>query len=269
MNTTPDYYFPFGQKLTTVQEADKTPKKAFVLGVYASAVHALWNDKDGNQKVAALAVASEPSIFWTGDNADQIIAAIDIPDALGTLSPPKAKGLNGPSGRALDQFFLQPLWLSRKDTWLCDLLPQSRVNAQQRKAIDKHYTAQIIQDYGLPEATVPPFDKSELNSATRREAILQELETSQAETLLLLGDLPISGFLRYYTDKKYSKLSEMVKITGAYGKPHELTLNNKHYNVYAFCHPRQAAKLGSYSVKWGQSHGDWIKERAGYGSNPG
>ena len=56
-----NYYFPVGQKLTKVQQTETTPnKEVFVLGVYASAVHAKWLDKDGKIKVHALAVASEP-----------------------------------------------------------------------------------------------------------------------------------------------------------------------------------------------------------------
>jgi hypothetical protein len=54
---TKKYYFPFGQELRKVEQKDKNSKKAFVLGVYASAVHARWIDENGRQKVAALAVA--------------------------------------------------------------------------------------------------------------------------------------------------------------------------------------------------------------------
>ncbi len=70
------FYFPFGQKLKKVEQKDRSPKKVFVLGVYASAVHARWVDKNGKQKVSALAVASEPEIFWTGKNAEEIISRI-------------------------------------------------------------------------------------------------------------------------------------------------------------------------------------------------
>ena len=34
------YLFPFGQKLHPLVQEDTSPKKVFVLGVYASAVHA-------------------------------------------------------------------------------------------------------------------------------------------------------------------------------------------------------------------------------------
>lgn len=255
----PVYQFPFGQILTKVEQRDKTPKKAFVLGVYASAVHAKWVDKNGKQKVSALAVASEPSIFWTGDNAEEVISSIEVPEQLGKLTVPTDKRLNGPSGRALDNLFLQPLHLSRQDTWLCDLLPQSRVNEQQRKAIDTHYNDAVIEQYKLPKATVPNFDKAELNSKIRREEIFKELEASQADTLILLGDLPIYWFLRFYSDERFTKLSEFGETNGTYGKPHQLKINGKHYNVVALCHPRQADRLGSSSPKWGQLHDYWTK----------
>lgn len=215
------YTFPFGQELKKVEQKDRNPKKAFVLGVYASAVHARWTDKDGKQKVAALAVASEPEIFWTGNNAEEIISKIWIPEQLGRLTVPKDTRLNGPSGRALDNLFLEPLGLDRKDSWLCDLLPESRVNEHQRKAINKHYTSSIINEYGLPEASIPNFDKSELNSEARRDAILEELESSQAEYLILLGDLPISWFLRFY-DNRFSRLAQFGESEITYGRQHEI-----------------------------------------------
>ena len=36
------YYFPFGEELKPLKQQDRKPKKVFVLGVYASAVHARW-----------------------------------------------------------------------------------------------------------------------------------------------------------------------------------------------------------------------------------
>lgn len=253
------HYFPFGERLTKVQQADKTPKKAFVLGVYASAVHAKWVDRNGKQKVTALAIASEPEIFWTGTDAEKIISAIKIPDELGKLLIPTDKNLNGPSGVVLDKKILAPLRLDRTSTWLCDLLPESRVNEQQRKAIDKHYTAEIIREFNLPQATVPNFNKAELNSKQRREEILYELEKSQADTLILLGDLPLYWFLRFH-DKRFSKLSLFGETIESYGKPIETKINNKNYNIIPLCHPRQVGRLGSSNAKWGMLHDHWVKQ---------
>lgn len=257
MRSNQQYFFPFGQPLRKVEQKDRTPKKAFVLGVYASAVHARWVGVDEKQKVAALAVASEPEIFWTGHNAAEIISSIKIPEAAGRLEVPGNASLNGPSGRALDEFFLKPLGLDRTNTWLCDLLPESRVNEKQRFVLDQHYTQELIQKYGLAPATIPDFNKSELNSHIRHEEILNELEFSKAETLIVLGDLPIYWFLRFH-DKRYSKLSQFGDTEATYGQVHELKINGNPYNVIPLCHPRQAARLGSSNSKWCKLHDHWI-----------
>lgn len=265
MNTSPQseagqtkhFFFPFGQPLKKVKQKDTTPKKVFVLGVYASAVHARWVDKNGKLKVKALAVASEPEIFWTGEDAEQIIAGIDIPDELGKLSLPKDKNMNGPSGKALDKYYLEPLGLSRDTTWLCDLLPESRVNEKQRAAIAKYYTTKNIDTFKLTTANIPDFDITELNSKQRRQEILEEIETSKAETIILLGDLPIKWFLRFF-NKKYSRLSQFGDTRETYGKTHKITINDKQYNIIPLCHPRQAGRLGNASKKWGLLHDDWI-----------
>jgi uracil-DNA glycosylase len=255
--------FPFGQPLKRLSQADRTPKKVFVLGVYASAVHARWVDKNGKQLVAALAVASEPEIFWRGRGAKEIIEKIVLPEGAGTLTVPLAKELNGPSGNVLDEKFLRPLRFTREDAWLCDLLPESRVNERQREAIDKHYNEKFRIKFNLSKATVPNFKKSELNSKERREEILQEIRDSKAKTLVLLGDLPIQWFLRYYTKEKYSKLSQFGDTQDKYGKPHEMEVAGIKMTVIPLCHPRQAGKLGASSEKWGRLHKAWVKERTG------
>jgi hypothetical protein len=253
------YYFPFGQELKKVEQRDRSPKEVFVLGVYASAVHARWIDKNGRQKVSALAVASEPEIFWRGENADRIISGIKIPKDLGTLTVPIDPKLNGPSGRALDELFLKPLGLNRNTVWLCDLLPYSRVNQNQRKAIEKNYNQKLIEKYNLSPATIPLFDKKELNSSSRRAEILQELEDSKADTIILLGDLPIYWFIRFF-DKRYPRLSQFGETPDTYGKSHQIRINDRSYNVIPLSHPRQADRLGASSTKWGSLHDIWVKK---------
>ena len=137
------YTFPFGQKLRPLVQEDKTPKKVFVLGVYASAVHARWK-KDGQIICQALAVASEPRIFWDGniDEASDIINSVAIPKELGILEP-AGKHLNGPSAKVLDENILAPLGFSRNDAWLCDCLPETRLNPGQVKVINEKYNPLI------------------------------------------------------------------------------------------------------------------------------
>jgi len=253
-------YFPFGEPLKRVQQIERSPKRAFVLGVYASAVHARWVDAAGKQKIAALAVASEPEIFWRGDNADQLISEIKIPDQLGSLIVPKGDRFNGPSGKILDERFLTPLKLDRSITWLCDLIPESRVNERQKRALEKYYTKDIINRFNLMPASIPEFKITDLDSPQRRSEILEELLESQADTLILLGDLPIKWFLRYH-DKKYSRLSDLGTDSISYGKGREVKIGEKYYNVIALCHPRQAGRLGRSSNDWGDLHDTWVKQR--------
>ena len=103
-----NYQYPFGEYVRPLVQEDRTPKKVFVLGVYASAVHARW--KKGNAIVCqALAVASEPRIFWDGnpEEAAEIIRRIQVPEELGTLEP-AGRSLNGPSAKVLDDHILAP-----------------------------------------------------------------------------------------------------------------------------------------------------------------
>ena len=139
--TAPTGTYPFGSTLSPLVQLDRSPKKVFVLGVYASAVHARWIGPDGRTLVQALAVASEPVIFWDGRAADTIVQSIAVPTAAGHLEPAATK-FNGPSGRSLDADFLGPLRLTRRDAWLCDLVPHTCVNASQLAAIERAILAE-------------------------------------------------------------------------------------------------------------------------------
>lgn len=259
-----DWRFPFGEPVRKVAQApeDRGPKKVFVLGVYASAVHAWWVGPEGKRKISALAIASEPCIFWTGEGAEEIIQKIQVPPEAGGLEVPSVEGLNGPSGRALDELFLTPLGFERKDAWLCDLLPESRMNPSQKMAIERHYLP-ICEKYGLPVPTVPEFDRAELDSEKRRGAILDEIWESKAETLVLLGDLPIHWFLEFHGEPRFSRLSQFGNTADSYGRAHKMKVDGVPMEVIPLCHPRQAGRFGSSSAKWGRLHKEWIEKRAG------
>lgn len=252
------YTFPFGQPLVPVIQQDRGPKKAFILGVYASAVHAKWRDKYGTVLVQALAVASEPYIFWKGDGCEEIIARVSIPREAGMLEPAQPK-FNGPSGNTLDDRYLAPLGLSRDEVWLSDLLPSSRINPNQRKAINKHYQP-LVGQLSLPECTIPNFSGSELRmQENRHHEILQEIKESQAGSIILLGDLPIKHWLAFFTD--YRKLSDFGETAESYGKLHPIEISGKSYSILPLVHPRQAGSLGKASRKWTDLHAQWTLDK--------
>lgn len=132
-----DLHFPFGQRVQRLSQTIKEEKEFFILGVYASAVHAKWV-KDDKVICRALAVASEPRIFWDGnkEEAQGIINNVYIPKEVGSLVLPESR-FNGPSGRVLDKYILKPLGITRDDTWLCDMLPECRLNVNQAKKLIK------------------------------------------------------------------------------------------------------------------------------------
>ncbi len=256
---TPTWTFPFGQPVRRVVQTDRAPKRVFVLGVYASAVHACWKEPNNKTIVKALAVASEPYIFWRGDNAEAIIQQITMPQELGKLSPANRQ-YNGPSGIALNELILKPLGLGCTDVWLCDLVPHSCVNELQKAAINRTYSG-IAESHGLARHTVPPVPLP-LTDEIRRREILDELHESGASTLILLGDKPIKWFLRYFDDR-WKRLADFGRENESYGRLQRTCIDGKEIAVLPLAHPRQIAKLGRSSVIWYNLHQAWVGNYAG------
>ena len=248
------YKYPFGDTVKRVVQQDRTPKKVFVLGVYASAVHARWK-KDGKTVCPALAVASEPRIFWDGnpEEAKEIISKIAIPKEVGTLEPAGAH-LNGPSAKVLDEHILGALGYTRADAWLCDLLPETRINSGQMKVIEEKYNP-IIKKYGLNEVTIPTRP-TVFSNPQRNKEILAELKESKANLLILLGDIPIAQFLNEVATVPYKTLLEYVHLYG-YGNPTEIKIDGRTIQVLPLAHPRQIGALGAHSEKWNELHKKW------------
>lgn len=248
------HQFPFGSALQTLIQAPLKNAHVFILGVYASAVHARWLNADGSTRVAALAIASEPCIFWRGEGEAEIIKSINVPPAAGCLVVPNA-GMNGPSGNALDQLYLEPLGLTRADAWLCDLLPQSRMNDGQAAAVQNRYTP-VAKALGLPEATVPPVPKRFADIA-RAQEIAEEFLASGAETLITLGDVPLKEFVGPLGLSEKTSIAAFGTAPGAYGRLHPFSLRGKLFNLLPLVHPRQAGRLGAHNPMLALAHEEW------------
>lgn len=168
---------------------------------------------------------------------------------------PASKQFNGPSGQALDVGILAPLGLSREEVWLCDLLPHTCLNPKQEAAIGRAY-APWMERLGLPRVTIPPVPKR-FADESRRAEVLAELEESNADIVILLGDEPIRYWLAHH-DPTRKKLSDFHD----YGRLHEMNLGSRRRQVLPLAHVRQIASLGRYSKKWKQAHETWIKNTA-------
>lgn len=248
------YRFPFGERVRAVRQADRSPKQAFVLGVYASAVHARWLDPAGRQRVRALAVASEPEIFWRGEGAQEIIARIPVPPDAGSLVLPE-QDLNGPSGRALDELYLLPLGLRRDDVWLADLLPESRVGKDQAKAIARAYQPLVAAGV-LPATDVPVRPQRGFVGDERRAEIAAELEASAASLLVTLGQEPIREFVRFYGP------APALRKDRPYGVRRVVSIAGRRLEWLPLVHPRQGARMRGSSKDWGDLHELWVAGKA-------
>jgi hypothetical protein len=202
-----------------------------------------------------LAVASEPRIFWDGnpEEAKEIIDRIHIPTELGTLEP-AGSHLNGPSAKILDEHILRPLGYTRKDAWLCDLLPETCLNKGQVRILKKEYEPKREQ-YNLNRVTIRKRPTVFCDYG-RCSEIISELEESQANLLILLGDIPIQQFLNRITLVNYTSLQEYVNVNG-YGNPSQALINGRNINILPLAHPRQIGALGAHSEKWYQHHLKW------------
>ena len=245
--------FPFGQPVRRVIQTDRAPKRVFVLGVYASAVHARWCDVKGKQIVKALGVAPEPYIFWRGEGAEDILATIDVPKEAGHLEPADRTN-NGPSGRSLDEDFLQPLGLTRADAWLCDLVPYSCMNDGQAKKVRRKYEP-LVERHALPLVNWPDVP-AKFTDAARREEIAEELRESSAEVLITLGDKPLKYFAAAFGGKR--KLRLYGKDENTYGRMHNLQFHGRSLCLLPLVHPKQAAGLGPHDPVWKDLHNTWV-----------
>lgn len=250
-------YFPFGQTVKRVYQTNKEEKEFFILGVYASAVHAKWI-KDNKTICKALAVASEPRIFWDGDQdeAQRIINDIAIPNEVGRLVLPEAR-YNGPSGRVLDEHILKPLGITRDEVWLCDMLPECRLNAKQDKRISISYNP-LIEEDGLNKVTIPlvPSASRGFCDDKRCFEIVEEIKESRAKKLILLGDDPIHQFLNFVSPMKCKGVTEWINDFG-YATPVKTTIGDFEIDVIAMAHPRQIGGLGESKISFAELHREW------------
>jgi len=249
--------FPFGGTIERVVQVDRGPKRAFVLGIYASAVFARWLAEDGSTLVSAAAVASEPEPFWRGENAQEIVASVPLPPGAGRLEV-AGDNLNGATGIALDALFLAPLGLERFETWMCDLVPYSCKTPRQANALAKVYDRRAAK-LGLPEYDWPLLPE-DLTDTQRREEIAAEVLEASPDLLITLGDQPLRWFTSYFGSR--GKLEAYGETRESYGRFHEITIGRRTMVHLPLAHPRHVARGGGYAAKLGELHDYWAREVA-------
>lgn len=246
--------FPFGAKVHCVTQADRTPKKYFVLGGYASAVHACWLSTAGKIITKSLPVTNEPEILWSGDpiDANAIINRINIPEPAGGLTFP-GKWLNGGVGRLFNVEMLKPLGIFRPYVWIALLIPFTIANKSQRKALNRY--SRLANEFNLPPADLKPSNKKTyMIDQQRIDTILDELEQSKAEIIITLGDLPLHHFIRLFDPTKRN-----LDCFEIYGKLHQININQKSYQLLPLYQPKVGENIGSYTTRWKNIHHEWLE----------
>ena len=195
--------FPFGSISVKVEQKDKSPKKVFVLGSQAESVYAHLLDDKGKVKAMAVPVASEPFPFWNGEGASQFFQNISIPSEFEKLTPVNIK-YNGRIGKSVDNWFLKPLGYKREDVWFCYLQPYARINPGKLKNLEKDYSP-FSKGGHFPECTIPVFNPSEFHNKSRIQEIISELEQSQAQTIILIGEIPVKHFISHFSNYKIGR----------------------------------------------------------------
>jgi len=109
----------------------------------------------------------------------------------------------------------------------------------------------------LPIPNMPPDPKSSPGQERVKE-ILAELVESKADTVLLLGDLPIKWWLRFFK-KRWNSLSDFGVDKLSYGRRQDCVIEGRFYKIIPLIHPRQAGKSGTNFGKWAVLHERWIK----------
>lgn len=247
--------FPFGEKVRRLIQKDQTPKKYFVIGSYASAVHATWRSAEDKIFSKALPVANEPEILWKGvpSESGEIIRRIKVPPEAGRLSQP-GKWVNGGVGRLFDIEILRPLDIFRTDVWLVLLIPYTVANKGQRKALNRYTRA--AGEYNLPVSNIKFSNiKTSLVDHNRIRELLNELEVAKAEVIITLGDLPLYHFIRLFEPEKRT-----LSCFKMYGQLHTIKINDKSYQLLPLYHPKAGEKVGSYTQQWKNVHSNWIKD---------
>jgi hypothetical protein len=245
------YRFPFGRPLENTPPQKARNAKAFVVGVYASAVHARWIGPDGKEACKALAVSSEPCSFWDGTGAEAIIADIQktVPSDMGRLEVP-ARQFNGPSAGTLLEMYLAPLGLTPADCWITDLHDRYFLSPGNEKAVARYEKLRNEVLSAVPPAALPRRPITVVPKPERLTRLRDELRDSGARLVITLGNEPLRPLL----GNRARKLS-----LDGYGEPEGFEVLGQRVRVLRLCHPRQAGGLGTSSESWAGAHASWTK----------
>jgi hypothetical protein len=144
--------------------------------------------------VRALPIADEPAPFWDGADADEQINRwqqdLGIDSAVhGGFSAPG--GLNGSSGRWLDEHVLTPLGVGRNEVWITDCLDTYRMsNGVEARLGDTYDAGRPHYRWPARDIEPHPSESAIVSEALRshRDRLVLELDRCRPELVVTLGN---------------------------------------------------------------------------------
>lgn len=275
--------YPFGQPST--RRGPRRPSelcRAFVLGVYPSAVHVRWTlprwySEDQRVVVGSLAIDDEPEVFWDGGDAADRVSRWETTvgfrggDADGEHGQVRPAG-NGTSGESVRDRILVPLGLAPHEVWFTDAVdrffvkragPRAR-GRQQGDVIEQVYNP-FAQRAGLPLADLParpaPAALVRIAVEEHRDRLRSELLDSKTPLVITLGEEArqvMLGIAAKCSGPPTSSLDgvRLAGEPGSYGARGEASVSDHTLEWMALVHP------GQRSSGWRSIHDGWIAGRS-------
>ena len=270
--------FPFGDLSTP--RSPRRPQgecKAFVIGVYPSAIHVRWDlpslaSAKYGRSVAALAVADEPTVFWDGAGEAALVAAwkqrvgFREGDAAGEWGHVRGVG-NGTSGRPVIDNVLKALGIDAADTWFTDAINEffvkraGALHRQQGDVLDAVY-APFAAEFGLPTANLParptPAALVALSKVDHRDRLRGEFVEAESPVVITLGEEArrvLVGIADSATGVPLAPLAQATMHESSYGEAGRVVIGDTSALWYALAHP------GNRDSYWRGLHAAWQQRR--------
>lgn len=245
--------YPFGAQVRECGVETPDPVDAFVLGAYPSAVHVRWTlpqDSGSRPHVTALAVDNEPSVFWDGSHAEDLVAAWaaeHFDPSWGSVAPAR---LNGPAGQWLRDNIL--VRLSRCDLethFVTDCLTTYRLSTGADNRVRDTYNpfAEEI-DVLRPAQLKPHPTENQIVSEsldTQSERICRQIEAAHPERLVTLGNAAGRVIASLSGSRDFKKLT-----MEGYGTPRDIELCGQTVTWVPLAHPAAPKRYQEAHAAW-------------------
>jgi hypothetical protein len=287
-----DGRFPFGHENgpRPIRLSVSGTNRQVIVGIYPSALHVDWTaprhiptPEGAKGRVRALAIDVEPTVFWDGHGADELIAQWALEVGFVSGDEPGSHGhlsstTNGPSGSSLVDHYFAALPFTEMETAFLDVYPVFFVKQGARgtpgrpgvrgqaDVMDSEYNSISQSLPGCTRATLPlraSADRLPKLAALRFGTWLAEaLVDMQPDHIVTLGEEVCSALqlLPHVTvDATFESLSATRQ--SGYGNTRSLAIGGREIPWTPLAHPGLIRQANSGPGTWGGIHETWLDNR--------